>query len=327
MRRVRIYAHPMPRRPTLVAAGRAQLPARARRARAGQHREAGAALPGLPARQPLEPARRRAAGRGRLGGARAQHRPRPAGAPRLRRRPVRGAADRHPVHDRVAPPAARARVLRLRRRVRPRPLPDPAARADRGRAQRRRRPPRDRRGPRPLPAVRAVRRLSAGGRQALARRLGRGLEPALEPPPPARLDLGRRRRPADPARPGPLRGGAPRRDRPRAALHRASARGARTCIPARHFASSSDDPDLPPMGLRVRLRAGFDTSGFPRQARIVLDGAEALRDDPGRQRLALVHQRRAVERLEQRATCTSCGRVQGADFEVVDTSSLPRPGE
>ena len=40
--------------------------------------------------------------------------------------------------------------------------------------------------------------------------------------------------------------------------------------PARHFASSSDDPGLPPMGLRVRLRASFDTSGFPRQARVVL---------------------------------------------------------
>jgi hypothetical protein len=40
--------------------------------------------------------------------------------------------------------------------------------------------------------------------------------------------------------------------------------------PARHFASSSDDPDLPPMGLRVRLKASFDISGFPRQSRVVL---------------------------------------------------------
>jgi hypothetical protein len=40
--------------------------------------------------------------------------------------------------------------------------------------------------------------------------------------------------------------------------------------PARHYASSSTDPALPPMGLRVRLKAGFDVSGFPRQARIVL---------------------------------------------------------
>src|SRR4051794_37257549 len=32
--------------------------------------------------------------------------------------------------------------------------------------------------------------------------------------------------------------------------------------PARHFASSSDDPSLPPMGLRIRLKASFDTTGY-----------------------------------------------------------------
>ena len=40
--------------------------------------------------------------------------------------------------------------------------------------------------------------------------------------------------------------------------------------PARHYASSSDDPSLPPMGLRVRLKASVDISGFPKQTRIVL---------------------------------------------------------
>lgn len=39
--------------------------------------------------------------------------------------------------------------------------------------------------------------------------------------------------------------------------------------PARHYASSSTDPSLPPMGLRVRLKAGVDISHLPRQARIV----------------------------------------------------------
>jgi hypothetical protein len=33
--------------------------------------------------------------------------------------------------------------------------------------------------------------------------------------------------------------------------------------PARHFASDSNDPSLPPMGLRVRLKASFPISGFP----------------------------------------------------------------
>ena len=41
--------------------------------------------------------------------------------------------------------------------------------------------------------------------------------------------------------------------------------------PARHYASDSNDPNLPPMGLRLRLKASYPTRGFPRQARIVLE--------------------------------------------------------
>ncbi|HEV2973609.1 MAG TPA: hypothetical protein VGX69_01270 [Solirubrobacteraceae bacterium] len=40
--------------------------------------------------------------------------------------------------------------------------------------------------------------------------------------------------------------------------------------PATHFSSSSTDPSLPPMGLRLRLKASFDTSGYHGQALIVL---------------------------------------------------------
>jgi hypothetical protein len=42
--------------------------------------------------------------------------------------------------------------------------------------------------------------------------------------------------------------------------------------PATHFASRSNDPRLPPMGMRVRLKASFDTAKFPPQARVILDG-------------------------------------------------------
>jgi hypothetical protein len=41
--------------------------------------------------------------------------------------------------------------------------------------------------------------------------------------------------------------------------------------PATHFASSDTSPDRPPMGMRVRLRSSFDVSGFPPQARVVLE--------------------------------------------------------
>jgi len=40
--------------------------------------------------------------------------------------------------------------------------------------------------------------------------------------------------------------------------------------PARHVASDSSDPALPPMGLRVRLRRGVSLAGFGPQARAVL---------------------------------------------------------
>jgi hypothetical protein len=40
-------------------------------------------------------------------------------------------------------------------------------------------------------------------------------------------------------------------------------------FPARHAASDLSDANLPPMGLRFRLKASVDVSGLPRQARIV----------------------------------------------------------
>ena len=42
-------------------------------------------------------------------------------------------------------------------------------------------------------------------------------------------------------------------------------------LPATHAASSITDPNAPPMGLRFRLRAGFDRSGYTGESRVVLD--------------------------------------------------------
>ena len=39
--------------------------------------------------------------------------------------------------------------------------------------------------------------------------------------------------------------------------------------PARHFASQSNDPALPPMGLRVRLKASYDVIGLSQHARVI----------------------------------------------------------
>jgi hypothetical protein len=41
--------------------------------------------------------------------------------------------------------------------------------------------------------------------------------------------------------------------------------------PARHHVSGNTDPNLPPMGMRVRLRADFDVSGFPEEVQVILN--------------------------------------------------------
>lgn len=40
--------------------------------------------------------------------------------------------------------------------------------------------------------------------------------------------------------------------------------------PARHFAARSNDEDLPPMGMRLRLKSSFDISRYPPQAKVIL---------------------------------------------------------
>ncbi|HEY3782963.1 MAG TPA: hypothetical protein VGL56_17915 [Fimbriimonadaceae bacterium] len=40
--------------------------------------------------------------------------------------------------------------------------------------------------------------------------------------------------------------------------------------PARHFASSNTSTNVPPMGMRVRLKANFNISSFPKDAQVIL---------------------------------------------------------
>jgi hypothetical protein len=40
--------------------------------------------------------------------------------------------------------------------------------------------------------------------------------------------------------------------------------------PARHYASSQTNPNLPPMGMRVRLKASVDISTFPADVQVIL---------------------------------------------------------
>jgi hypothetical protein len=91
--------------------------------------------------------------------------------------------------------------------------------------------------------------------------------------------------------------------------------------PARHFASSSNDPSLPPMGLRVRLKANFDVSRYPRQSRIVLTALKRygmLVADNGSDWFISGAPSPGWRNDDLRALA----RVKGSDFEVVDTGSL-----
>ena len=91
--------------------------------------------------------------------------------------------------------------------------------------------------------------------------------------------------------------------------------------PARHYASSSTDPSLPPMGLRVRLKASVDISHLPPQARIV---AAALK------RYGMILADNGSPWFISGAPSShwsndqlhTLGTLTGSDFEVVDTSSL-----
>jgi hypothetical protein len=95
--------------------------------------------------------------------------------------------------------------------------------------------------------------------------------------------------------------------------------------PARHFASNLTDRDLPPMGLRLRLKRGYDISGFPRQPRVVLRALKRygmiLADNGSDWFISGAPHRGwnndALHRLHD---------VPGRAFEVVNTSSLPKPG-
>jgi len=86
--------------------------------------------------------------------------------------------------------------------------------------------------------------------------------------------------------------------------------------PATHFASPHKDENLPPMGMRVRLKASFDTSKFTRAARVILEGLKThgmiLADKGGDWFISGAPDDRWIheELLPIR-------KVKGKDFEVV----------
>ena len=91
--------------------------------------------------------------------------------------------------------------------------------------------------------------------------------------------------------------------------------------PARHFASSSNDPARPAMGQRFRLKADYDISGYSDEARVILQALKTygmiLADNGSNWYITGEHHPdwddEALADLKD---------VPGAAFEAVDVSSL-----
>lgn len=91
--------------------------------------------------------------------------------------------------------------------------------------------------------------------------------------------------------------------------------------PARHFASDETSPDLPPMGLRVRLKSGFDLSTFSPECQVILQALKTygmiLADNGSSWYVSGASDARFDD-----DALHELGRVKGSDFEVVETGPL-----
>jgi hypothetical protein len=92
-------------------------------------------------------------------------------------------------------------------------------------------------------------------------------------------------------------------------------------LPATHYASSSTDPNRPPMGLRLRLKSGFDISSYSKENQVILTALKKygmfVADNGGDWYLSGAPNPKwdddDLHKLKQ---------VKGKDFEVVDTGPI-----
>ncbi len=91
--------------------------------------------------------------------------------------------------------------------------------------------------------------------------------------------------------------------------------------PARHFASSSTNPNLPPMGLRLRLKANVNISSFSHTNQIILTALKhygMIVADNG----SSWYISGAPDNRWNNDDLHMLGTIPGSDFEAVDESSL-----
>jgi len=92
-------------------------------------------------------------------------------------------------------------------------------------------------------------------------------------------------------------------------------------FPARHFASSFTDSNLPPMGMRVRLKADYDISGFPPSVQVILKALKKygmiLADNGGNWFIT-----GAPDTRWNDEELSALRRVKGSSFEVIKMEQL-----
>ena len=110
-----------------------------------------------------------------------------------------------------------------------------------------------------------------------------------------------------------------------AILHAIRFTAPRTCAgyiyPARHQAGSGSCSVRPPMGLRIRLKAGVDISGYGTQARVILVALKkygAILADNG----SPFYITGTPDSRWNDDVLHALQRIKGSDFEVVNTSTL-----
>jgi hypothetical protein len=94
--------------------------------------------------------------------------------------------------------------------------------------------------------------------------------------------------------------------------------------PARHYASESTSTSLPTMGLRVRLKASFDTSGLSPHARVIAEALKRygmiLADNGSPWYVSGMSDTRFNDDVLHELDV-----ITGANLEVVDTAGLVNP--
>lgn len=99
--------------------------------------------------------------------------------------------------------------------------------------------------------------------------------------------------------------------------------------PARHYASSYTNPDYPPMGMRVRLKASFDISGFPARIQVILRAMQTYGMFVADNGSNWFVSGAPDPRWDDDELVSNFRRVHGSDFEVVGNPPpmpLARPG-